>query len=156
MSAIDIVFGEVNQTPQGPYIEQKIRAMFSAMDRLAEAPASRPLTQKKLAAHVNAIKARLRRNDCASIPIAKSYDLARLSAAERRVVKSRIRCLIDSVNAQFPLLDGEHLPDDGDFPTYLTKSWGGYERNAVVLRRRTNLSTTYYFVQGTFANPRQR
>ncbi len=60
------------------------------------------------------------------------------------------------VNAQFPLLDGEHILEDGDFPSYLKKIWHGYEPRAVVLRRRTNMATTYYFVGGTTFNKAKR
>ena len=156
MLAIDIVFGELSGTAGGHYIGQKLRAMFAAQDHLADRAARRTVTSRQLDGYADAIRAGLRRKGMTEVPVARRYDLGKLTAVERRVIGQRIRCLIDAVNAQCPLLDGEYVLNDGDLPTYLTRSWRSYSRGAVVLRRRTNLATTYYFVHHTFANPNTR
>ena len=156
MSAIDIVFVEVSDGTHSPYVEQKIRAMFAALDGIPGTTARNRLTQPKLTAYAAGIRAGLRRMDVRSIPLARRHDVGRLTAGQRRVVNQRIRCLIESVNAQFPLLDGEHVLDDGDLATYLSRAWRGYSRHTAVLRRKTNLATTYYFVHDTVVNLRRR
>jgi len=156
MSKIDIIFGAVENSSPPLYIEQKIRAMFLAAELVAGNIGRNRLTPVKLRKYVNALVESRKKDGVPSLPVVSRYDLKRCSAAERRIIDRRIRCLLDTVNSQFPLLDGEHVLPKGDFPAYLKSAWHGYPRATALLRRRTNMATTYYMVPDTFVDARNR
>lgn len=157
MARIDIVFGRINGSRDRTYVAEKLRAMFAATHVRAGAPRRRnPLNRPKLRGYVRGIRSELRAGAVESLPLAPRYDLGRLSPGERRVIRSRMRCLIGTVNARFPLLDGEQLRPDADLVSYLSREWGDYPRHSVVLRRRSNLGMTYYLVPDVFVDLRRR
>ncbi len=156
MAQIDIVFGEIGEARRGTYVAEKIRAMFAAATAQAAAGRRNRLTPAKLRTYARGIESALRAGTAGNVPLARGYDLGRLSPAERRLVRRGMRCLVETVNARFPLLDGEHLEPEADRASYLARDWGGYPRRTVVLRRRSNLATTYYVVPDTAVDVRRR
>ncbi len=155
MTRIDILFGDIDHRSHPDYIRMKIATMFRAKDLMVGRRGKSRLTAAILDTYTNAIAHSRLTGNVARPPLSRRYKTSHFSAAERRKLETQIRCLVRSVNQQYPLLDGEHLLSDSDTPSYLTTDWLDYPRYTVLMERRTNLATTYYVLPNVVAEPRK-
>lgn len=155
MAQVDIVFGSVEGPDGRTYIEQKVRGMFRSAALQTRGSRSPRRVSSALSASLAAVLPVGRRRPPV-LPLARRADLTRWTPAERRLMTRRIRCFTDLVDRRFPLLDGEFLEKDSDWATYLRRAWGPYPARTVVLRRRSNLATSYYVLPDTRYEPALR
>lgn len=78
-------------------------------------------------------------------PVEEAKKLPILSTAQEKLLEKRKACALNLVSRYFILDENEKVEED--FFSFLLSDWKGIKKGTPVLRRKTNISTVYFFFE---------